>query len=87
MKIGDLVISNMWFANRKKWNQKRIGLIIGKFNSAGDVGEFHEGVQFEIMWNDNNKQWYDKRDLTLNNSGHWIEVAASGNEWSWGRVC
>jgi hypothetical protein len=68
MRVGDLISSPMWFARRKVWHEKRIGLIVNKFDSVGDVGELYKpGVQFEIMWRDTNEcQWYpaDVLDIT-----------------------
>ena len=74
MRVGDLVMSNMWFAYRKKWDEKRIGLIIGKFDPAGDVGALHTGRKLQIMWNDTNRlNWYG--DVALNNEGSvWTRV-------------
>ena len=74
MRVGDLVMSSMWFAHRKKWDEKRIGLIIGKFDPAGDVGALHNGRKFQIMWNDTNRlNWYG--DVALNNEGSvWTRV-------------
>ena len=74
MRVGDLVMSNMWFAYRKKWDEKRIGLIIGKFDPAGDVGALHTGRKLQIIWNDTNRlNWYG--DVALNNEGSvWTRV-------------
>ena len=74
MKVGDLVMSSMWFAHREKWDEKRIGLIIGKFDPAGDVGALHNGRKLQIMWKDTNRlNWYGEGEL--NNEGSvWTRV-------------
>ena len=80
MKVGDLIVSNMWFAARKRWDEKRIGLIINKFDPADDVGAPHKGIQFEIMWQDNTEgQWYGED--VLSQLDCWKTFTAPGNHW------
>ena len=74
MKVGDLVMASMWFARREKWDEKRIGLIIGKFDPAGWRGALHNGRKFQIMWNDTNRlNWYSMGELS-NEGSVWTKV-------------
>ena len=66
MKVGDLVQSNMWFVRRKKWDEKRIGLVVKK-----------EWVKiqlwFEIMWLDNNEVERETPGM-MNAGSRWTKV-------------
>ena len=68
MKIGDLVMTNMWFASHKEWNENRIGLIVDNLDVDDYVSAVSKGAQFEIMWLDSGRlQWLGA--TTLNSGG------------------
>ena len=66
MKVGDIVQSNMYFLHRRKWDEKRIGLIVKK-----------EWVRiqlwFEIVWLDNNEIRRETSDM-MNAGSRWTKV-------------
>ena len=61
MRVGDLIQTNMWFSARKKWDQKRVGLIVDKSDPPG--------TQFEIMWRDDPSRLQWLTESTLNPGG------------------